>query len=195
MLPPDQLRLVSCLILAIPISYLMSCLRQSKHIIMLTCSVSIIMQIVVFQYEAPLLWIQQHIVYFLCKYLKRSKVGKMVLLETFAALIIIQVRRMYLSYGSENVDITAIFMMQVFLYVGFAYNYQDGAAGASHQSLASERTIYSFPSYKEYLGYVLFVPSCLVGPVFEFNDYHNYIYRKGIYENVSKGFSIPGIKK
>lgn len=126
MLPPDQLRLVICLIAAIPLSYAMSCLHKARPIIYLTCIVSVIMQIIVFQYEAPLLWIQQHIVYLICKYGKRSKVGKIVLLETFMTLIVIQIRRMYLSYGAENVDITAIFMMQVFLYVGFAYNYQDG---------------------------------------------------------------------
>lgn len=31
-----------------------------------------------------------------------------------------------MSYGQENVDITAIFMMQVFQYIGFAFNFQDG---------------------------------------------------------------------
>ena len=50
----------------------------------------------------------------------------MVLVETFAALTMIQMYRMYVSYGIESIDITAIFMMQVFLYVGFAFNYQDG---------------------------------------------------------------------
>jgi hypothetical protein len=33
---------------------------------------------------------------------------------------------MYVAYGKNDVDITAVMMMQVFLYVGFAYNYQDG---------------------------------------------------------------------
>jgi hypothetical protein len=41
-------------------------------------------------------------------------------------LVLIQVARMYLSYGVENVDITAIFMMQVFQYISFSFNYQDG---------------------------------------------------------------------
>ncbi len=33
---------------------------------------------------------------------------------------------MIIAYGKNDVDITAVLMMQVFLYVGFAYNYQDG---------------------------------------------------------------------
>ncbi len=41
-------------------------------------------------------------------------------------LIMVQLRRMYTAYGRNDIDITAVLMMQVFLYVGFAYNYQDG---------------------------------------------------------------------
>ncbi len=47
-------------------------------------------------------------------------------MQTFFYLIAIQLRRMYVAYGKNDVDITAVMMMQVFLYVGFAYNYQDG---------------------------------------------------------------------
>lgn len=59
-------------------------------------------------------------------------------------------------------DITAIFMMQVFQYISFSYNYQDGHKGTS----VNEYTIVELPSLWEYLGYMQFVPSCLVGPVF-----------------------------
>ena len=33
---------------------------------------------------------------------------------------------MYLTYGENRIDITGILMMQIFLYVGLAYNYQNG---------------------------------------------------------------------
>lgn len=88
-------------------------------------------------------------------------------------------------------DITAIFMMQTFLYIGFAFNYQDGA----DPEIKTERAIVELPSVGEYMGFVLFIPSCLVGPVFEYNDYSNYLYRKGIYSEVKPGFSFPAIKK
>ena len=110
-----------------------------------------------------MLWAQQNVVFFLCKYGPRAKIGRIVLLETFLVLILIQLARMYLSYGIENVDITAIFMMQVFQYISFSFNYQDGLLA---QKENNEFTIKRLPPYAEYLGYVLFVPSCLVGPVF-----------------------------
>ena len=51
---------------------------------------------------------------------------------------------MILSYGQENYDLTAILMMQVFLYVGFAFNYQDGLDEKKH----NERTIHKLPPYQ-----------------------------------------------
>ena len=98
--------------------------------------------------------------------------------------------RMYISYGVENVDITAIFMMQVFQYISFSYNYQDGGSAERN-----EFTILKLPPYAEYLGYVMFIPSCLVGPVFEFNDYQQYIYKAGIYKDITPGFTMPAIRK
>ena len=59
-------------------------------------------------------------------------------------LFAVQIRRMIMSYGEENYDITAVLMMQVFNYIGFAYNYQDGLDSEKH----TERTIFKLPSYK-----------------------------------------------
>ncbi len=82
------------------------------------------------------------IVYFLCRWGPRKNIGKIVLIETFIYLIAVQIRRMYVAYGKNDVDITAVLMMQVFLYVGFAYNYQDGLYERSN----SVRKITEFPS-------------------------------------------------
>lgn len=35
----------------------------------------------------------------------------------------------------------------------------------------------------------------MVGPVFEFQDYKNYLYRKGIYQDIKAKFTIPAILK
>ena len=69
---------------------------------------------------------------------------------------------MYVAYGKNDVDITAVLMMQVFLYVGFAYNYQDGL----NENNNSPRKITQLPSPTEFVGYVFFLPASLVGPVF-----------------------------
>lgn len=80
MLPYDQLKLIGCLMTAIPLSYMMSCLRKPALILALTCTVSIIMQILIFESWIVLLWAQQNVVFFLCKYGPRAKIGKIVLI-------------------------------------------------------------------------------------------------------------------
>jgi hypothetical protein len=56
----------------------------------------------------------------------RKHVGHYVLVESFLALAAVQIRRIYISYAVNGVDITGIFMMQLFVWVGMAYNYQNG---------------------------------------------------------------------
>lgn len=64
-------------------------------------------------------------------------------------------------------DITAIFMMQLFNYVGMGYNYANGAVDLNKLTPDQiKRRIVDRPNYLTYLGYVTFLPACLVGPVY-----------------------------
>lgn len=101
------------------------------------------------------------------------------------ALIAVQLRRFYIAYGTNDVDITGIFMMQLFNYIGFGYNYANGALDDSQLNEGQiKRKIIARPSYLSYMGYVNFTPACLVGPVFEYSDYDNYLNRKGDYKSI-----------
>ena len=74
---------------------------------------------------------------------------------------------MYVSYAVNGVDITGILMMQTFLYVGLAYNYQNGMRPDSELTEdANRRKVKDMPDYFTYLGYVFFLPASQVGPVF-----------------------------
>ena len=37
------------------------------------------------------------------------------------------------------------------------------------------------PNILEYFSYIYFIPSCVVGPFFEYKDYENFMYKKGDY--------------
>ena len=92
---------------------------------------------------------------------------------------------MFMTYGDNGVDITGIFMMQLFNYIGLGYNYQNGAkpeAALSPDQL--QRRVVEKPSYVTYMGYVNFLPACLVGPVYEYSDYDNYLHRRGDYVSI-----------
>jgi hypothetical protein len=65
-------------------------------------------------------------VYALVLFAPRKYVGHAILIESFLALAFVQIRRIYIAYGQNGVDITGIFMMQLFVWVGMGYNYQNG---------------------------------------------------------------------
>jgi len=39
------------------------------------------------------------------------------------------------------------------------------------------------PNFLEYFSYIYFIPSCIVGPFFEYKDYENFMYRQGDYND------------
>ena len=126
-LDEEQATLISLMLLTIPLSYLMGLLRNKYMILGLSFVTSVIFQSIMFPYEKYFLWAQQQIVYLLLVFTPRRIVGKVILLESFIFLAWIQIRRMYIAYAVNGVDITGILMMQIFLYVGLGFNYEHGA--------------------------------------------------------------------
>lgn len=126
MLPEDQIKLISCMLISIPLSYILSTITSPNRLLAVSCISSALINLYLLEEGAIALWFQQQVVYALCRWGPRKWIGRIVFLESFLYLTIIQARRMCYSYGEEKYDITAILMMQIFLYVGFAFNYQDG---------------------------------------------------------------------
>ena len=101
-------------------------LKNKYAILAISISFSILFQCIMFPDEKYILWVQQAIVYLLLKFGPRRNIGMITLLVTMVYLCAVQLRRMQISYAVNGVDITGILMMQTFLYVGLAYNYQNG---------------------------------------------------------------------
>ncbi len=90
-------------------------------------------------------------------------------------------------------DITGIFMMQLFVWVGMGYNYQNGGENLETLSEGQKRRmIKERPNYITYLGCVNFLPACLVGPVYEYRDYEDYLHRIGDYSAIPSPFKAMG---
>ena len=91
-----------------------------------------------------------------------------------------------MTYAENSMDITAIFMMQLFNYIGLGYNYQNGALPEERLSQDQlQRRLVAPPNYLTYLGYVNFLPACMVGPSYEYVDFDNYLHRRGDYASIS----------
>lgn len=155
------------MLISIPISYILKHLTQFYLQIAIHSLLTIIFQSILFPQEKYFLWGQQQIVYLLLIYAPRKYVGHAVLFESFSILLLLHLDRYWSAYGQNAVDITGIFMMQLFNWVGLAYNYQIGIL--EDKELTARQLLYRIkerPSYLSYFGYVNFMPACLVGPVF-----------------------------
>jgi D-alanyl-lipoteichoic acid acyltransferase DltB (MBOAT superfamily) len=191
-LPGDQADLVLIMLVSIPLSYMLSLIYNKYLLLALTMTFTIGFQSLLFPTERWFLWGQQQIVYLILIFAPRKYVGHVVIVESFLALSLVQLRRMFMTYGDNGVDITGIFMMQLFNYIGLGYNYQNGAR--PEESLTPdqrERRVVEKPNYLTYLGYVNFLPACLVGPVYEYTDFENYLNRRRDFTSIPN--TLPAV--
>lgn len=171
-LPNDQADLILIQLITVPLSYILFRIRNKYVFLTLTIFLTIAIQSHLFPTQKWLLWGQQQLVYVLILLCPRKIVGHIVLAESFIAVTSLQFVRLYEAYGENKFDITAIFMMQLFNYIGLGYNYQNGAKKDEELSAEQlERRVVDKPNYLTYLGYVNFLPACLVGPVYEYADF------------------------
>jgi lysophospholipid acyltransferase len=74
------------------------------------------------------------------------------------------------------VDITGAQMVLVMKLTAFCWNVHDGRIKSEYlNEYQKEKAIYKMPSFLDYAGFVLFFPSFLVGPAFDYNDYRRWI--------------------
>lgn len=125
-LPDDQADLILIMIITIPLSYIFSFIYNKYILLALTMTFTMGFQSLLFPDDKWMLWGQQQIVYILVLVSPRKYVGHIITIESFAVLLFMQLQRLYMAYGVNRFDITGIFMMQLFNWVGMAYNYQNG---------------------------------------------------------------------
>jgi hypothetical protein len=126
-LPDDQADLILIMIITIPLSYIFSFIYNKYILLALTMTLTMGFQSLLFPEDKWILWGQQQIVYILILISPRKYVGHIIIIESFAVLMFMQLQRLYMAYGVNRFDITGIFMMQLFNWVGMGYNYQNGA--------------------------------------------------------------------
>ena len=76
----------------------------------------------------------------------------------------------------------------------FPWCYKDG--GEPEDKLSQDqlgRRIVKFPSLLQFLSYIFFYGSALIGPGFDYSDYSEFIELKGNYSNIPKSF-FPALK-
>jgi hypothetical protein len=93
----------------------------------------------------------------------------------------------FTNYGGWRMNAVGFLMILVCKYSLLAYNLQDGGEGVDPQGLTEEQMrnrITREIGLLEFMGYVSFLPTALIGPPLEFNDYQNFIDCQDVYSSI-----------
>ncbi|KAI1094608.1 MBOAT-domain-containing protein [Rostrohypoxylon terebratum] len=122
------------------------------------------------------LFISSAVTYALAHYLRTSAYMPWI---TFVFLMshmaVNQLTRQFADNPAE-IDITGAQMVLVMKLSAFAWNVADGTLPEDQLSdFQKSRRILKLPSLLDYAGYVLFFPSLLTGPAFDYNEYRGWL--------------------
>lgn len=91
---------------------------------------------------------------------------------------------MIIDYGNWTLDVNVILMINVCKISAIAFSYYDSDRDEKKcTDYMLRHKLDRVPNILEYFSYIYFIPSCIVGPFFEYKDYENFMYKKGDYAN------------
>lgn len=187
----DQQRLLFTILISFPLAIVLTYIKSPNLRKTFNIVVGLTLQIYMYK-EAYLNVVFACIVIFiLSKTLSRKVVGYYCLIYSFLHLSILHLYRQIYDYGSWRMDITTIFMVLALKLTAFGFSYQDGYTYELLKKENNQEWIklcstekfvkYTKPyiiedfSFIEYLGYIVFFPTALMGPFVEFKTFIDFI--------------------
>lgn len=183
-LPSDQIRLVVCLLAAVPLGWLHRAFPTPtlKHLYATIVGALFCWFVVGWTFlHVPLSAI---LVYILVQVVPRKYAPTVVFVVTVAWLSALHIFRVIYHYMAYDLDATMILMIWTVKASTFAYNVADGMALNSGEKLSeresthlfrSDRALTKLPTLLEYFSYVFFFGGVLVGPCFEAKEYFDFV--------------------
>lgn len=177
---PDDLKLVTTFLLSYPLAGLLKRVPDSKphHKNLFSISIALFYLVGLFDLWSGLrtLFISSAGAYAIAKYLRGSPympwVGFLFLMGHMSAN---QLRRQFAN-SPQTADITGAQMVMVMKLSAFCWNVADGTLPDDQLSdFQRDRVIRKLPSLLDYAGYVLFFPSLLAGPAFDYAEYRRWL--------------------
>lgn len=126
MISEDQIRLVSSLLILIPLSFFLRFIKPNNYRYMYSLVLSTLLQLYVFQENMLGIYIQNAIVFILIRFLKTKKIGVIVTIESMLFLSCYHIQALIYNYGGWTMDASALLMILVCKYSLMAYSIQDG---------------------------------------------------------------------
>lgn len=182
MLPEDQMRFMLSIFLSIPAGLLLRFIpttsaRKYYSIILATA-----LQYYVYQNE--LFWaLALHVVIYLVLKIRGRQSGFFVTALSMVALAVYHIYRLVTNYGSTDIELSFILMLYVSKYSLLSFAYQDGGLSEDKlkHSYQKEDRIEQLPSFIDYIGYLQFVPTCILNTPVDYTKYDKYIKQEGVF--------------
>ncbi|KAK6541635.1 lysophospholipid acyltransferase [Orbilia ellipsospora] len=176
---PDYLKLIFVVLLSYPLAGILKRIPESqpaaKNLFLIGTSLFYFVGVFDLWTGIRTVMISSAGAYLIAKYVKGPLmpwIGFVFIMGHMAVSHIARQRR-----GDDStVDITGVQMVLVMKLTAFCWNVWDGKFPDSELSaVQQDRAIREMPSVLDYAGYVLFFPSVMVGPAFDYNEYKKWL--------------------
>lgn len=203
-IPYDQVKTVLTFFLCIFLSYFIKFLKNSTIRLLYFLILGLIAEWLLYGNRIIDALITDISVIVILKVVKRKYTGVVVNLFTFSHLFYLHIERLYNDYGGWSMDISVLYMTLVPKWAAYAYNYQDGEQSEGKTSVElikqkdstiKDRKDQLTLSVKNidilsFMSYIHGLPTSLIGPFNEYNDYINFINTKDNYKDIYISFKI-----
>ncbi|KXJ94571.1 MBOAT, membrane-bound O-acyltransferase family-domain-containing protein [Microdochium bolleyi] len=178
--PPDDLKLIFSFLLSYPLAGLLKRVPDSrpdfKNIFIISISLFYLVGLFSLWGGLRTLFIASAGTYGLAHFLRTSPYMPWIAFVFLMGHMAVNQLERQFAGNPETMDITGTQMVLVMKLSAFAWNVFDGTLPDSELSeLQRARKIVQMPSILDYAAYVLFFPSLLIGPAFDYNEYRGWI--------------------
>jgi lysophospholipid acyltransferase len=185
MLPEDQMRFMLSIFLSIPAGLLLRFIPSTSARKYYSILLATALQYYVYQNE--LFWaLALHVVIYLVLKVRGRQSGFFVTVLSMVTLAVYHTYRLLTNYGSTDIELSFILMLYVSKYSLLAFAYQDG--GLSEEKLKHsyqrEDRVVELPSFIDFIGYLQFVPTCILNTPVDYTKYDKYIKQEGMFASI-----------
>ncbi|KAJ3495292.1 hypothetical protein NLJ89_g10651 [Agrocybe chaxingu] len=201
----DQIKLISCLLVAYPLGVLFVRVPTSKPALrhLFSIGVAILFFFPVLKIYSAFFQLLGSILatYFVTKYNKSASMPWIVFAIVMGHLTVNHVIRAIYGFSYETMEVTGPQMVLTMKLTTFAWNVYDGRRKTEElDKWQLSKRITTYPSLLEFLGYSFYFPGILVGPYLDFSEYMELInetmfQHAHVKASVKKGKRLPPGRK
>lgn len=183
MVSPDQFKLIITLTTSLILGFINMYLKGYSLRLYYGLITGMILQFYMFGLGSLNIHIACWMTLLIIKLLPRKKVGWAVTIYVFIHISILNIWRMIYDYGGWTMDSSVCFMTTLPKFCAFAFCYQDGQ---DIEKLSQHKKKFAFENFtlSQFVCYIFFYSTAIIGPFFEFNDLLDYLHERKEFEKI-----------